>query len=100
MSRPTLNRYALHHCGLDATGHRHWRRKDVVAVRRCKQHAALFPKVVVVSTCCAGRVVWRNGMHQRRWQAVAAEVRGDRLTFLTTLPRPALVPPVVALARW
>lgn len=95
-----MNRYAIHHCGLDARGHRHWRRKDVSAMRRCAQHAALFPKVVVVSTCCAGRVIWRNGLHQRRWLAVAAGVRTDRTTFLTTLSHPALVSPVAPLSRW
>ena len=100
MRHSAPSRYVLHHCGMDAAGNRHWRRKDVAAVQRCRKQAALFPRVVVVSTCCAGRVIWRNGMHQRRWNAVAAGVRGDRLTFLTTLPRPAMVSPLVAMPGW
>lgn len=89
-----MNRHALHHCGLDSHGNRHWRLKTATAARNCRQHAMLFPRVVVVTPLAAGRVVWRNGLQQRRWHAVAAQVRADRCSFLTTLPRQALVPPI------
>ena len=89
-----MNRYALYHCGLDCKGHRHWRRKTTTAMRHCKQQASLFPKIVLATSVTTGRAVWRNGLHQRRWHAVAAQVRTDRRCFLTTLPRPALVSPI------
>ena len=95
-----MNRYALYHCGLDVTGHRHWRMKPAPAIRRCTQHKALLPKLVQVHPCALGREVWRNGLHRRRWYAIAAQVRTDRRGFLATLPRPALLSPVLATSDW
>ena len=89
-----MNRHALYHCGLDNRGHRHWRMKTHVAVRNCRQHAALFPRIVLVTRVGVGREVWRTGLQQRRWCVVAAQVRADRRSFLTTLSYPALVSPI------
>ena len=89
-----MNRYALYHCGLDTRGHRHWRMKTAVAMRNCRQQTALFPRVVVVTPLAAGCVVWRNGLHRRRWTEVAMQVRADRRSFLATLAYPALVCPI------
>ncbi len=88
-----MNRHVLYHCGLDTRGHRHWRLKTHLAIRNCRYHAALFPRIVVITRCAAGREVWRTGLQQRRWYAVAAQVRADRRSFLTTLTYPPLVSP-------
>jgi hypothetical protein len=92
-----MNRYAVYHCGLDNRGHRHWRMKTHVAIRHCRQHAALFPRIVVITPVKFGREVWRNGLQQRCWCMIAAKVRADRRSFLTTLSHPALVSPVPRL---
>lgn len=89
-----MNRHAMFHLGHDVHGCCHRRMKDAAAVRRCRQHQALFPRVVWVVACSVGREVWRNGLHRRRWYAVAAMVRQDRRGFMTTLSHPPLVSPV------
>lgn len=94
-----MNRHAIHHCGMDARGHRHWRMKPVAAMRRCVRHGTLLPRVVWVVPCGVGREVWRNGLQQRRWRVVVEQVRSDRRSFLTTLGHPALVSPVVEIVR-
>jgi hypothetical protein len=90
-----MNRYALYHCGLDCKGDRHWRLKTASDMRHCRQQTALFPKVVVMTPVRAGRAVWRNGHHQRRWQAAVVQVRVSRRSFLSTLPKPSLVSAVM-----
>ena len=90
-----MNRYALYHCGMDNSGRRHWQLRPVAAARRSQQQMALFPRVVCMARCGPGKEVWRNGFHQRRWYLVAAQVRSDRRCFLTTLPQPALVSPIL-----
>ena len=94
-----MNRHVLFHCGLDCHGNRHWRLKSTVAVRVSRHHAALFPKVIVVARTVPCRPVWRNGLQQRRCQALATVLRAERRSFLTTLPRPALVPPLTLSLR-
>lgn len=89
-----MNRYAIYHCGLDRNGHRHWRMKTHTAVRNCRQQAALFPRIVVVTRPRPGQVVWRTGLQRRRWYAMTARVRADRRSFVTTLTYPALVSPI------
>ena len=93
-----MNRYALYHCGMDVGGRRHWRLRPVAAARRSQQQLALLPRVVCMDRCGPGKEVWRNGHHQRRWYFITAQVRSDRLCFLTTLPRPALVSPLAPFA--
>lgn len=92
-----MNRHVLFHCGLDCQGNRHRRMKAVAAVRVSRHHAALFPKVVVVARTAPCRTVWRTGLQQRRCLALAAVLRAERRSFLTTLPRPPLVPPITTL---
>ena len=87
-----MNRHACYHCGLDQDGNRHWRAKDVVAMRHHRVCVILFPKVVATSRVGPTREVWRNGLQRRRWLAVAIQVRAHRRSFRATLPRPALVP--------
>ena len=89
-----MKHHALFHCGLDCRGNRHRRLKTAVVVRVSRHHAALFPKVIVVARTAPCRTVWRTGLQQRQWQALSAVLRAERRSFLTTLPRPALVPPV------
>ena len=89
-----MNRHALYHCGLDHKGNRHWRMKTSAAMGCHRKQVVLFPKVVVMMRCQSTRAVWRNGLHQRHWIAVAAQVRAHRRSFLTTLPRPPLVSPI------
>jgi len=91
-----MNRHALYHCGLDCHGHRHWRLKTHVAIRNCRRQRAVLPKIVAASRPGAGREVWRTGLHRRQWQLIAARVRADRRSFLTTLAAPALVSPLAA----
>ena len=95
-----MHHHALHHVGLDVTGHRHCRKRSLAAMRRCSQQVALMPRVTWVVACAPPREVWRNGLHRRRWQAVADGVRIDRRCFLATLPRPALVPPFLPVLGW
>ncbi len=91
-----MNRYARYHCGLDYKGNRHWRMKTSVAMGCHRTQVMLFPKVVVAARCGPAREVWRNGLHRRRWIAIAAQVRAHRRSFLTTLPRSPLVSPIQA----
>ena len=81
------------HLGLDAQGHRCWRMRSPAEVRRCRERVRLQPKIAWVVACGPGREVWRNGLHRKRWMLLAAQVRGDRRCFLTTLKRPPLVSP-------
>ena len=89
-----MNRHALFHCGLDCQGNRHLRLKSAVAVRVSRHHAALAPKVVVAVRTGPGRTVWRTGFQQRRCLALLTVLRAERRSFLTTLPRAPLVPPI------
>jgi hypothetical protein len=94
-----MNRYASYHCGLDCKGDRHWRLKTASDMRHCRQQTALFPKIVVTTSARTGRSVWRNGHHQRRWQAAVAQVRASRRSFLSTLPERPLVSVVLPSFR-
>lgn len=89
-----MQHHALFHCGLDCLGNRHRRMKATVVVRAVRHHAALFPRVVVVGRASQCRQVWRTGLQQARWQALNQVLRAERRSFLATLPRRALVPPV------
>ena len=62
-------------------------------VRRCRERRRLQPKIAWAVPCGAGREVWRNGLHRRRWLLLTAQVQGDRRCFLMTLKRPPLVAP-------
>ena len=89
-----MHRHVRYHCGLDVDGDRHWQLRPVLAVRHCRGHARLVPRIVWMVACGTGREVWRNGFQQRRCQEAAARVRADRVAFLTTLNRPPLVSPL------
>ena len=91
-----MNRHALYHCGLDCLGNRHRRLKATAAVRLSRHHAQLVPRVVVVARTAPCRAVWRTGLQQRHCLALALVLRAERRSFLTTLPRAALVPPFSA----
>ncbi len=100
MGPAKINRYARYHCCLDAQGHRCWRMKSAAEVRRCRQQHSLLPRMVRLVGCTSGREVWRNGLHQRRWKLLAARVRADRRSFLTTLLYPPLVYPLLPRFDW
>ena len=91
-----MNRHALYHCALDCLGNRQRRLKATAAVRASRHHAALVPRVVMVARTAPCRAVWRTGLQQRRCLALALVLRAERRSFLTTLPRPPLVPPFQA----
>ena len=80
------------HLGLDHTGHRHRRLRDVAELRRLHERRLLHPVVILVANG-ASQPRWRNGLQRRRWLILTEQVRGDRRCFLMTLARPALIPP-------
>jgi len=88
-----MNRFVHFHIGLDAQGHRCWRMRTAAEVRRCREWQHLQPKIAALPACGPGREIWRNAMHRRRWVLLAAQSRGDRRCFLTTLKHPPLVSP-------
>ncbi|MCK8787285.1 hypothetical protein M0638_23205 [Roseomonas sp. NAR14] len=92
---PAMQRQAIYQYGIDCDGARHRRLRRTVVVLTCRRQALLFPRIVAPGRIAAGREVWRNGLQQRRWQAVTAVLRAERRSFLMTLPRPPLVPPVL-----
>ena len=89
-----MQRQAYYQCGTDCDGARHRRLRGTAVVLICRRQAVLFPRIVSIGRIAAGREIWRNGLQQRRWQAVTAMLRAERRSFLMTLPRPPLVPPV------
>jgi hypothetical protein len=83
------------HHGLDDGGGRCWRMRTAAEVRRCRERQRLQPRIAMLQVCGPGREIWRNGLHYRRWVLLAAQFRGDRRCFLTTLKRPPLVSPIL-----
>lgn len=61
---------------------------------RQRRRLQLLPRVVLPKGGTE-RCRWRNGLQQRHWQVVTIALRADRVSFLSTLRRPPLVPPLV-----